>query len=101
MALQASANKTTESRRRELFELYLRRHDRISNWDLVDLGAPRAVGGWLRDAGRSDRPRLLDFLDAHAATMPRTALRCAIKHLDQPQRQPYLQLKAPGPPTSM
>lgn len=43
----------------------------------------------------------LDFLNARAATMPRTALRYAIEHLDQPQRQHYLQLKAPGPPTSM
>lgn len=156
MALQAAAKKTPERRRRELYELYLRRHDRINNWDLVDLGAGRVVGGWLRDkprdvlyalarsrnlwerrtaivatswflrdgepddtfaiaelllgdgedlihkalggwvrdAGRSDRRRLLDFLDAHAATMPRTALRYAIEHLDKAQRQYYLDLKS-------
>ncbi|MDQ0677376.1 3-methyladenine DNA glycosylase AlkD [Arthrobacter pascens] len=30
----------------------------------------KATGGWLRDAGRSDRPRLLEFLDAPAALCP-------------------------------
>ena len=155
MALQASARKTPEPRRGELFRLYLRRHDRINNWDLVDLGAPRvvggwlrdkprdvlydlarsrnlwerrtaivatswflrdgelddtyaiaelllndpedlihkAVGGWVRDAGRSDPQRLLRFLDIHAATMPRVALRYAIEHLDKTQRQRYLDLR--------
>lgn len=155
MALQASAKKVTDELRRSLFELYLRRHDRINNWDLVDLGAARVVGGWLvdrprdvlyslarseniwerrtaivatswflrtgdtddtfaiaevllndkedlihkatggwlRDAGRRDRPRLLEFLDVHAATMPRTALRYAIEHLDKPGRDHYLRMK--------
>ncbi|WP_155854552.1 DNA alkylation repair protein [Paenarthrobacter nicotinovorans] len=155
MALQAQKKKTTEERRRELYGLYLRRHDRINNWDLVDLGAgnvvggwllnkPRdplyslarsqnmwerrtaivatsafiregqlddtfaiaalllgdkedlihkAVGGWVRDAGRSSRERLLAFLDEHAATMPRTALRYAIEHLGKEQRSYYLTLK--------
>ncbi|MBO1269122.1 DNA alkylation repair protein [Arthrobacter cavernae] len=161
MALQAEHKKTTEQRRGELYGLYLRRHDRINNWDLVDLGAGRVVGGWLvdkprdvlyelaasanmwerrtaivatwaflrhgqqedtfaiaelllndkedlihkalggwvRDAGRSNRQRLLAFLDAHAATMPRTALRYAIEHLDQEQRAHYLGLKN-APPAS-
>lgn len=152
MAYQAAAKTTPDGRRRELFELFLRRHDRINNWDLVDLGAwdvvgrylvdkPRevlyqlagastiwerrtailatlffvrrgdlddtfriaellvddphdlvqkAVGGSLREAGKRDRGRLLSFLDDHAATMPRTALRYAIEHLDPEQRALYL-----------
>jgi 3-methyladenine DNA glycosylase AlkD len=152
MAYQAAGNRTSDDRRRELFELYLRRHDRIDNWDLVDLGAwdvvgrylmdrPRdvldrlagsanpwerrtailatlwfvrrddlddtfriagrlvhddhdlvqkAVGGLLREAGKHDRDRLLRFLDDHAATMPRTALRYAIEHLDKDRRADYL-----------
>jgi 3-methyladenine DNA glycosylase AlkD len=53
----------------------------------------KATGGWLRDAGRSSRPRLLAVLDAHAATMPRTALRYAIEHLDKADRDHYLGLK--------
>lgn len=40
--------------RRERFELYLARHDRITTWDMVDRAAPRVVGGYL--AGRSPAP---------------------------------------------
>ena len=40
----------------------------------------KVVGGMLREAGKKDRPRLLDFLDRHATTMPRTTLRHAIEH---------------------
>lgn len=47
MAKQYGLKKTEDDRRRELYELYLRRHDRINNWDLVDLGAWRIVGPWL------------------------------------------------------
>jgi 3-methyladenine DNA glycosylase AlkD len=155
MDKQGRGKKTPEARRKELFDLYLRRHDRINNWDLVDLAAPyvvrrylfdkprdvldelarsdnvwerrtaivstayfiregdlddtyriselllhdshdliqKPVGGWLREAGKQDRPRLLRFLDAHAATMPRVALRYAIEHLDTDQRRHYLGLK--------
>jgi 3-methyladenine DNA glycosylase AlkD len=53
----------------------------------------KAVGGWLREAGKQDRPRLLRFLDQHAASMPRTMLRYAIEHLDPDQRAYYLKLK--------
>ena len=40
MNQQARDKKTSDNRRKELFDLYLRRHDRINNWNLVDLGAP-------------------------------------------------------------
>jgi 3-methyladenine DNA glycosylase AlkD len=152
MAYQAASRRTPDARRRELYELYLRRHDRINDWDLVDLGAwdvvgrylmdrPRdvldrlarssspwerrtailatlwfvrrgdlddtfriagvlanddhdlvqkAVGGALREAGKHDRGRLRSFLDDHAATMARTALRYAIEHLDKDERTDYL-----------
>jgi len=40
MDWQARNKKASESRRKELFDLYLRRHDRINNWDLVDRSAP-------------------------------------------------------------
>lgn len=44
----------SEEQRRELFDLYLRRHDRITSWDMVDRSAPRVVGGYL--TGRSKAP---------------------------------------------
>lgn len=155
MGKQARSKKTSPERRKELFDLYLRRHDRVNNWDLVDLGALYVVGiylidkprnvlyklarskniwerrtaivstgqlirqgevddtfkiaemllkddqdlihkamGWmLRTAGGSDPEKLLAFLDAHAAHMPRTALRYAIERLDKKQRAHYLSIK--------
>ncbi len=158
MDKQARLKKTLPSRRKELFDLYMVRHDRINNWDLVDLAAPyvvggylfdkprdilyqlarssnlwerrtaivstayfvrhgdiadtfaiaelllhdtedllhKATGGWLREAGKQDRQRLLGFLDIYAAAMPRVALRYAIEHLDQAQREHYLRVKKFG-----
>ena len=52
MDWQARSKKTREERRKELFDLYLRRHDRINNWDLVDRSAPYVVGGYLFDKSR-------------------------------------------------
>lgn len=52
MAKQYATKKTTSDRRQELFELYLRRHDRINNWDLVDLGAWHVIGPHLVPGGR-------------------------------------------------
>jgi 3-methyladenine DNA glycosylase AlkD len=61
MALRASARGAREHVRSESFELYLRRHDRIDSWDLVDLGAPYIIGPFL-----FDKPR--DLLDRLAAS---------------------------------
>jgi hypothetical protein len=52
MDKQARRKKTPASQRRALFDLYLRRHDRIDNWDLVDLAAIYVVGGYLADKPR-------------------------------------------------
>jgi len=152
----AKGKKCSGERLKELYELYLRRHDRINNWDLVDLASYYVVGkyledkprkilyklarskdtwerrtailatahfilkmkqvddtfaiaemlladqedlvhkatGWmLRAAGDKDRKRLLEFLDRHAATMPRVLLRYSIEKLDKNQREHYLQMK--------
>lgn len=154
MDFQARNKRTTDERRRQVYELYQRRHDRIDTWDLVDRAAPyvvggylfdksrqplytlaespnwyerrtaivatyyfirqgdlddtfaigqrlahdshdlvqKAVGGWVREAGKRDQALLTSFLDRNAATMPRTALRYAVEHLDPPLRQHYLAL---------
>lgn len=156
MDWQARNKKTPAKRRKELFDLYIKRHDRIDDWDLVDRSAPyvlggylsdkprkilyklarskspwerrsaitatyyfirqgdvddtfkiaeilvqdphdlvqKAVGGWAREAGKRDLPKLFGFLDRYAATMPRTMLRYAIEHLDKDQRKHYLSLKS-------
>ncbi len=155
MDFQARSKKSTDARRKELFDLYIKRHDRINTWDLVDRSAPWVVGsylmdkprkvlyklakskkmaerrtaivstlyfigkgdvedsfklaeillhdkedlihkanGWaLRFAGDKDRKRLLQFLDKHAATMPRVTLRYAAEHFDKKLRDHYLGMK--------
>jgi hypothetical protein len=155
MDFQARRKATPEGTRRDLYDLYLRRHDRIDTWDLVDRAAPhvvggylwdkpreplyrlaasphwyerrtsivstwffirkgdlddtfriaqilvddphdlvqKAVGGWIREAGKRDEQRLRDFLDRNATTMPRTALRYAIEHLPSDARAYYLNRK--------
>lgn len=157
MVLQAG--KASEAELQQLYDLYLRRTDRINNWDLVDtscrsivgqylLHRPRwplyrlarsddlwerriaivstwqfireqdlddtfkisemllgdehdiihkAVGWMLREAGKKDESRLLQFLDVHAATMPRTALRYSIERLNAVDKQHYMTLKLKQP----
>jgi 3-methyladenine DNA glycosylase AlkD len=53
MAKQYPLKSTTEVGRKALYDLYLRRHDRINNWDLVDLAAWHVVGPWLVDKSRA------------------------------------------------
>jgi 3-methyladenine DNA glycosylase AlkD len=53
MGKQATPKRTPEARRRALYELYLRRTDRIDTWDLVDVSAHHVVGGYLADKDRS------------------------------------------------
>jgi hypothetical protein len=156
MDWQARAKKTPPDRRGALYDLYVRRHDLIDTWDLVDRAAPhvvggwladkprdqlyvfaastapmerrsaivatwffirtgdlddtfavagilahdpddlvqKAVGGWVREAGKRDEERLLAYLDEFAATMPRTALRYAVEKLPPDLRAHYLARRA-------
>jgi len=48
---------------RAIFTLYLRRADRINNWDLVDISAPRVVGAHLLTRSRAPLHRLAKSRD--------------------------------------
>ncbi|MCP4446517.1 MAG: DNA alkylation repair protein [Myxococcales bacterium] len=48
----------TDEGREQLIELYITKLDRVNNWDLVDLSAPKLLGAWLLHRDRS----LLDDL---------------------------------------
>lgn len=148
------ARKADESKRREIADFYLANTRGINNWDLVDLSAPKIIGEYICESGRTDildrlsrssdlweqriaivstwtllknnitaptiaisrrylnhphdlihkatgwmlremgkrghEDQLYEFLDTHAAEMPRTMLRYAIEKLDAPLRKYYL-----------
>jgi 3-methyladenine DNA glycosylase AlkD len=44
--------KISNERHKEIFNLYMKRHDRINNWDLVDLGCLYMTGSYLIDKDR-------------------------------------------------
>ena len=80
MDFQARGKKTTEACRKELFDLYIRRHDRINTWDLVDRSAPWVVGSYLMD-----KPRKVLYKLARSKKMPerRTAMVCTLYFIGQ------------------
>lgn len=73
MDKQARRKSTPEDSRRELYELYLRRIDRVNNWDLVDLAAGHVIGGYLH---KYEQPR--DILYDLAASVDLWERRTAI-----------------------
>ncbi len=155
MDFQARDKKITPGRKKELFDLYISKHDCIDNWDLVDRSAPHVVGGylydkprkilyklaksknvwerrtaivatyyfirlgevdetfkiakllvkdehdliqkavgsWIREAGKRDKKQLIQFLNDHALKMPRVMLRYAIEKLDKKTREGYLKVE--------
>jgi 3-methyladenine DNA glycosylase AlkD len=158
MDWQARSKKTSKGRRHELFDLYIRRHDLIDTWDLVDRSAiwvvgdylvdqpkdvlyelaksdrpmerrtailstfafirrgdvddslaiaellvndndelvQKAVGWMLREIGKKSPTRHADFLEKHAATMPRVELRYAIEKLGPEARERYMKAARPN-----
>lgn len=53
----------------------------------------KATGWMLREVGKRSELHLTEFLQCHAANMPRTALRYAIERLSPGQRQKWLAVK--------
>ncbi len=155
MDFQARSKKISKEQKKELFDLYIRCHDRIDNWDLVDRSAPyviggyladkprailyklaksknvwerrtaivstyffirqdevddtfelaqllindkeesmhKAIGSWIREAGKRDERRLIQFLDKNKESMPRVMLRYAIEKLNKKQKDKYMKRK--------
>jgi len=52
MDKESRTKKITPDRLKEFYGLYMRRHDRINNWDLVDLGSLYMTGSYLFDKPR-------------------------------------------------
>jgi 3-methyladenine DNA glycosylase AlkD len=52
MDKESRSRKISGSRLKEFYDLYMRRHDRINNWDLVDLGCLHMTGSYLFDKPR-------------------------------------------------
>ncbi|KPE50258.1 DNA alkylation repair protein [Chryseobacterium indologenes] len=155
MDFQAANKKISGEMKKELFDLYLKRHDRLNNWDFVDRGArniigeylidkPRAilytlaesadpwerrtaivsthafirrndvedtfaiaeilvhdpdelvnkaVGSWIREAGKKAPERHHSFLDRYVKTMPATTFSYAIEKLDPEIKKQYKALR--------
>jgi 3-methyladenine DNA glycosylase AlkD len=52
----------------------------------------KAVGSWIREAGKRDNQMLIDFLDRFSKTMPRVTLRYAVEKLDKKTKANYMDL---------
>jgi 3-methyladenine DNA glycosylase AlkD len=152
MDFQARNKNVSDMTKKQLYDLYMQRHERINNWDLVDRSAPfvvggylfdkdrkplyrlaksknamerrtaivatyyfirqneindtfkiaellvhdkhelmnKAVGSWIREAGKRDRQMLIDFLNRFSKTMPRVTLRYAVEKLDKNTKAKYM-----------
>src|SRR4051794_29163258 len=75
---RARRSRTTDDERRDLYELYLRRHDRINTWDLVDRAALHVVGRYLE--GR-DRAPLYELAGSDDPYERRTAIVATMYYL--------------------
>ena len=56
MGKQGASKKTTDARRKELYDLYLNNHQYIDHWGHVDLAAHKVIGSYLFDF---NKPRVI------------------------------------------
>ena len=146
----------SEELRKKLFDLYLKKHNRLNSWDFMDRAAPRvigsylydygkprdilyklaksdnpwerrtaivstgwfirkrelddtfrlaelllnddhefvqkAIGTWIRHAGKQNEDRLLEFLEEHAAKIQPTTLTIMMEKLTKEQKEYYRSL---------
>lgn len=59
----------------------------------TDKYVQKAVGSWIREAGKRNEEKLKNFLNNYATKMPRITLRYAIEKFDTETRKYYLNLK--------
>ncbi|HMT28276.1 MAG TPA: DNA alkylation repair protein [Bacteroidia bacterium] len=155
MDFQARNKKATSAHKKELYELYLKNHKFINNWDLVDRSAPyvvggylndkprkilyklaksknvwerrtaivatyyfirqndvddtfkiaailandkhdlinKAVGSWVREAGKRDKQQLISFLNDHSESLSAETLRLAVENLEKTQKELFTRKK--------
>ncbi len=77
MDFKVRDRKASESLKREVFDLYLRRHDRINYWGLVDRAAINVIGAYLRDKPRDvlyELAKSSDMWERRTATVATIAL---------------------------
>jgi len=53
----------------------------------------KAVGSWIREAGKRNEEKLKNFLNKHATKMPRITLRYAIEKFNKETRDRYMNMK--------
>ena len=71
---KARGRRVSPADRRAWAELYLDRHDRLDQWDLVDRAAPRVIGGWLLEADPAERRVLTELAASLDPNRRRTAI---------------------------
>ena len=80
---------------------FIRKNDIVDTFKIAeilvndsDIYVQKAVGSWIREAGKRDENRLKAFLDKYADSMPRVTLRYAIEKLDRQTKDYYLAMKS-------
>lgn len=72
-----------------LSERFLNRYHSMPKPTMHDL-MQKAIGWMLREMGKRDKDMLVQFLEKHATTMPRTMLRYAIEKFSETERREFM-----------